>query len=388
MKPSHVLIACNEVDALGGVSKFSATMANALAARGYEVTWLGISPALAATEYKLESSIRKVTAYSEAPENYRFSVREKLKYWREIKNNPVRAAKEILRPAALDVIREEIDSLDNTTVVISTQLYAMEHLIEAGLKWGLPDEPRVIGQYHDSFESAVNSSNLKRARQSYPDVDRFLLLTETDADLFENAGFYNTGYLYNPVPYEAYTEPPKRKKRVISLGRYHGQKTLDQLITAWSRIIEDFPGWQLDLFGQGPLAGALQEQIDLLGLGESVFLRGVTSDPAFELANSMVHAMTSQHEGLPLAIVEAGFQSVPTVAYNCAPGMSVLIDSGVDGVLCAPNDLERFTVELKELMGNEAYRERLAEAAKVSAQRFSVDKIVDEWEEIFDSVFS
>ena len=81
-------------------------------------------------------------------------------------------------------------------VVVTSQLWAMEHLAE------LPhDAWAVIGQYHSSFEAAAAGRDLPRALRLYRDVDAVTLLTPADADAFRRAGLNNTGWLPNPLAF-------------------------------------------------------------------------------------------------------------------------------------------------------------------------------------------
>jgi len=386
--PRRIVIFSNEMQPLGGVGKFCSVMLNGLAQRGYEVCWIGLTPALDPTRYELPSSAKLVTVYEEAPEHYTPSRAElrHLKSKNKEKNLDARkAAKRILRDRAIQKLSSLISTFDQDTVILVTQVFCMEHLLEAGLEWGLPNQARVIAQYHDSFESAKESSNLRRIRNSYIEADAFLLLSEVDAMEFEDAGMPNTGYIYNPVLPVDY-QVQEKEQLVVSLGRYHQQKGLDQLIEAWSLLVADFPGWVLKLYGEGPLRGDLQAQIESRGLTSTVSLAGHVADIGSVLRSASINVMTSRHEGLPLVIPEAAQYEVPTIAYDCAPGMSVLIDDGRTGTLVPQDDVVEFAQVLRSYMSNETETRRRGREARDFARRFELSSILDEWQQIFESL--
>lgn len=385
----RIILLSNEMDALGGVSRFISSMASGLDERGYSVEWVAITPALDRAEYPTPVSVSKLTLLDSAPEDYVFSPSERIRFRSELRElTNLQVAKIAQSELLKERIREYISGFDENTILISTQIYGFERFIEAGFSWGLPTEPRVIGQYHDSFTSARDSRNLGRIKESYFDVDMFLSLSESDADSFKSEGMPNTGWMYNPVPAPKNLDLNNKSKTVISLGRYHGQKSLNYAIEAWSLIASEFPDWNFDLYGDGPLRDALQAQIDRLNLNSSVRLCGRTNDVETVLAEASIHVMTSQHEGLPLAIVEAAQYRVPTVAFDCAPGMAVLIEHGETGYLTPQNDVEEFVQALRQVMRSQAHLESLAHASQTHAKQFDSSTVLDEWEKKFEELYS
>lgn len=385
---SKVLIASNESDALGGVSRFCATLSAGFAERGIAVHWVGMTPAIDPGVFDVPSSVRRTTVYSEAPEQRleRLSRREIRRLGGE--RESLRAVKAQLREEAIPALRSIVEELDSETLVICTQLFAMEHLIEAGLTWGHLDEPVVFGQYHDSFEAARGSSALSRARAFYSEVDRFIVLTHEDAELFAQHGFRgNIGWLANPVPPPRYDLAQEREKEVISLGRYHPQKNLAHLLTAWARISAQAPGWSLKLYGEGPERADLERLVVELGIEDSAFLMGRAEDVQSAIREASIHAMTSRHEGLPLAIVEASQYGVPTIAYDCAPGIRVLLEDGAAGVVVEQDDVEGFAEELLSLIHDSERRQALGMRALASTEQFRPESVVDAWLSLVDELF-
>lgn len=377
---SRVVLAGIEHSRLGGVSGFMNTMAHGFLGRGYDVEVIGMtpSPADAVVDLDRDPRIRLRTVYDTQPpprENLaalgRLSPAKMLRQRR-------RAA---LQAAAIDRLRPLVATWGAETLVICTQLYAMEHLAPAGLVAGRREGPYVIAQYHGSRHMAARLGSLRRVREWYADADRFLALTTADAELFrEKDRLNNTGFVPNPIPAPRHG-PADRHNEVVSLNRYDEQKSLDWLLRAWAVLAPDFPQWRLRLYGEGPLRADLARLIAELGIGGSATLEGITNDAEAVLRRSKIYALTSQYEGLPLTIAEAAQAGVPSVAFDCAPGIRELIEDGVDGVVVPPNHILGLVEGLRRLMGDDALRKRMGERAQERAGRFALDTILDRWEE-------
>jgi glycosyltransferase involved in cell wall biosynthesis len=59
------------------------------------------------------------------------------------------------------------------------------------------------------------------------------------------------------------------------------------------------------------------------------------------------------------------------------------VSDGVDGLVVPPRDVEALAEGLDRLMGDEALRRRLGEAARASVRRFAPDQVLAQWEDVF-----
>jgi glycosyltransferase involved in cell wall biosynthesis len=87
------------------------------------------------------------------------------------------------------------------------------------------------------------------------------------------------------------------------------------------------------------LHGRLQQQVEGAGLQGRVTLPGLAGDIEAELRASSVFALSSVHEGLPMALAEAMACGVPCVAFDCAPGVREIVTDGVDGIVVPPRNV-------------------------------------------------
>lgn len=365
---------------LGGVSGFMNTIAHGFLARGYAVEVVGLQPSPPKEAYKFERDPRIVvhTIHGDIPpEWHRMGILDRLrptkvmadKRWRKVRARGVAA------------LRSLMSDWGPETLVICTQIAGMEYLIPAGLVPGAPNSPYLIAQYHGSRHMSVALGSIRRLRRWYADADRFLALTPADAEAFRARDqLNNTGFIYNPIPHQGHGAF-ERENEVVSLNRYDEQKSLDWLLRAWSVLAPEFPGWRLRLYGEGPLRPELAALIEELGISSSATLEGITEDAEKVLRRAKIYAMSSQYEGLPLTIMEAAAAGVPTVSFDCAPGIRDLIDNGVNGIVVPQNQVAGLVTGLRRLMSDDALRQRMGEKAQEASTRFELDAVLDRWED-------
>jgi glycosyltransferase involved in cell wall biosynthesis len=155
------------------------------------------------------------------------------------------------------------------------------------------------------------------------------------------------------------------------------------LIDACGAIAADHPRWVLKIFGHGPLEKQLKRQVERLGLQGRVLLPGLAGDIEAELRDSSVFALSSVHEGLPMAMAEAMACGVPCVAFDCAPGVREIVTDGVDGIVVPPRNVEALAAGLSRMMGDADLRRRYGAAARAHMAKFSPAAVLAQWEAVF-----
>ena len=170
---------------------------------------------------------------------------------------------------------------------------------------------------------------------------------------------------------------------VVAAGRYAPEKGYDRLIDAFAAVAPDHPEWTLKIFGHGPLQAQLEKQVERLGLTGRVFLPGLADDIESELRAASVFALSSIHEGLPVALAEAMACGLPSVAFDCAPGVREIVTDGVDGIVVPPRNVAALAEGLGRLMGDEDLRRRYGSAARENVRKFAPDAVLSQWEDVF-----
>ncbi|MCX5200934.1 glycosyltransferase [Streptomyces sp. NBC_00237] len=373
-----IFFVSNSVDELGGVTSWSHQMARLFSDLGHTVQVIGITPAPEGRQAALGDGLPYGTTslYEAHPPkgqslkgvSGRLNVAERRRQAARRAGMEEQAAKltrmfRAARPGA---------------VVIVTQVWAMEWVALADTK-GLT----VIGMSHESFKASRKTSRFQRIKRWYPEVDRLLVLTREDADLWICQQMNNVGFMPNPLPFFP-DEPSRREaKTVVSIGRLSHEKGVDMLLDTWAQVAPGHPDWRLKIFGTGEDEAKLQQLAADLGITGSVDWMGRTDDVPQALRESSVFTLTSRDEGFPLAPMEAMASAVPCVAFDMAPGIREIITDGEDGYVVRPGNTAEFAARLDSLMSDRDLRDRMGTAGRESIQRFSTERITARWEDLF-----
>ncbi len=249
-------------------------------------------------------------------------------------------------------------------------------------------------QFYDSFYEYNGANFLKSywrkyQRKKFENVlshyDKVVVLTKADENNWANF-LNNLSQIYNPVAIEVNQLPKYDTPSVIAVGRFSTEKGYEDLVTIWSEIPKDFPEWTLNIYGSGPEKNKIEQLINSLNLSSSIKLHDAYTPIAEKLLASSVFAMTSNKEGMGLALVEAMTCSLPVIAFDCPNGPKEIIDDNRNGFLVPDFDKNKYIQGLKELLKDESLRQRLGANAQQKAMSFTNTVIMQNWDKLFKSL--
>lgn len=280
-------------------------------------------------------------------------------------------------------LRRLLRGAGRDTVVVFSNVYGKKVLDEAKFTHDR-EGPILIGQHHSSYEGAARSWELAGCRVHFRDVDAFVALTAADADKFRR----DLEILCTAVPNIAPDPIPldgQKEQVAVALARLSPEKRIDLMIKAFADATTggEYGRWQLRIYGEGDCRSELSQLISALGIGDRVVLMGRTSDVRAALEPASLHLLTSEWEGLPMAILEAAAYGVPTLAMDCSAGVRELVSHGA-GLLVPANDLDAFTVELRTLLTSDAKIEDMREPCQSLASSYRTDAVLAQWFDLFD----
>ena len=150
---------------------------------------------------------------------------------------------------------------------------------------------------------------------------------------------------------------------------YVGRLGMEKNLASLKGVLERCPqGTRLAFVGDGPHAEALRRHF----AGTATFfagqLRGEALSRAFATAD--VFLMPSETETLGFVVLEAMASAVPVVAVR-AGGIPDLVRHGSTGFLYEPGHPEQAATLVRQLLHDPALRQRLGEAARAEATRWS-----------------
>jgi glycosyltransferase involved in cell wall biosynthesis len=150
--------------------------------------------------------------------------------------------------------------------------------------------------------------------------------------------------------------------QILSVGRLDEEKNPLLLAQALRYLSADGGTWRLTVCGEGPMAGALEAELERLGIGDRADLRGyVAQDDGLGRVYRDSHAFlhVSWTEGLPQVLLEAFAAGLPTVATDVGGIRQAVGDAAV---LIPPGDPEAAVAALEEIAADPELRSRLIAA--------------------------
>jgi glycosyltransferase involved in cell wall biosynthesis len=373
-----VFIVCNNIEELGGLQRWAHHLAGLLSGRGHHVTLVGVTDALERHHYGCDGGYEQIVLHQHwRPPSMKW---RPVTPWDRL-NLPARS-RDLWRTAALRQGAARLTELFRTArpggVVIAAQVWAMEW-VRAADTAGL----KVVGMSHESFRATQRSSRYARVLDHFAGADRLLALTAEDADAWARAGMSNAGDIPNPLHVSPDRYPTLRDPVVTCVGRLSHEKGVDLALEAWARVSARHLGWRLRVYGSGPQERRLRQLAAASGISGVVEFHGATQDIETALTESSIFALPSREEGFPMSVLEAMAYGLPTVAFDCAPGVRELLRDGHDALLVWPGDTAGFAAALDRLIVDEELRRELGANARESVRRFDPERVMDRWEHLF-----
>lgn len=195
-------------------------------------------------------------------------------------------------------------------------------------------------------------------------------------------------FVYNPLVFnKAISEEERVKKENILLvvGRLSERhKKITRILEAWKSIEQNpcFNSWKLQIVGDGESRGLYEEIIKEDNLNRVEMLGFHQPLPYYKKAK--IFLMTSAYEGFSMSLIEAQQNGVALIVMDSYESLHEIVENGKNGIIVKDGDVAEFTQKLRLLMSDEKLIRRLTDEGLKTCQRFSVSKLVDKWERIYD----
>lgn len=240
------------------------------------------------------------------------------------------------------------------------------------------------------FKPYMDASFHKLYKTAYSLCDKIVLLSPEYVDDYCKFGDINDKTKFvsipNAVSFDEFIpidELRNKQKTVLIVTRLDEvQKRISLAIKIWKRIEEDadLKDWNFKIVGFGESEHEYRRLISQLNL-KRISFEG-RQNPITYYKKSSLFMMTSLFEGWPMTLNESlQFGCVPFVYDTCA-SFHEIINNGENGYLITDKDEEEFYYKIREVMLDENRRMELMKAAVESSTRFTLDKIVTQWEKL------
>jgi len=366
----------------GGAQRRAVTLANVFGARGHGVD-LVVLDAAGPLREEVSSPVRLV------------ELRSRLAGWGG-RRQQLRAAV----PALASYLRRERPDLLLSAASHVNRIAALAH--------GLALSPTALVLRASNHFSA-SSTPIERSwpfskgwwmRRLYPRADVIIAVSDSVAeDVAAVTGtpserivtVYNP--IWRPALLEKLREPlehpwfvPGAPPVVLGAGRLSRQKDFPCLIKAFAEVRKKRPV-RLMILGDGKKTQPREQLVSLaraLGVEGEVALPGAVSNPLPYMVGASVFALSSAWEGLPGVLIEALACGCPVVSTDCPGGSREILGDGRWGVLVPPADPGALAGAILQLFDVPPDRDAL----RARAAFFDVDRAVDGYLSVFESVLS
>lgn len=166
---------------------------------------------------------------------------------------------------------------------------------------------------------------------------------------------------------------------------FGAQKRLREWLTLAASVRKSRPDARFLLIGDGPLRGEIEAHAKALGLGESLILPGLQSDVRPWLQAMDLYVMTSEFEGLPVALLEAMASGLVPLC-TAVGGIGQVITPECGGVV-EVGDWALLEAPILDLFTDHTRRAELGRAARERVRTdFSVDVMAERLLRVYGGV--
>ncbi len=191
----------------------------------------------------------------------------------------------------------------------------------------------------------------------------------------------------DPALRERLCPPGRYDALVIHISNLRPVKRVDVALEAFRRI-RDRVRARFLVVGDGPDRAAAERQASDYGLDDEVEFLGEQDDPVALLSISDLFLLPSIQESFGLAALEAMACGVPVVASRVG-GLPEIIEDGVTGFVCAPDDVEGLAERGVRLLTDRDLHARIADnAASLVRTTYCTDRIVPLYEAAYGRVLA
>jgi glycosyltransferase involved in cell wall biosynthesis len=233
----------------------------------------------------------------------------------------------------------------------------------------------------------VNVADLvaeKRLIAAMSGIDRIVCMGERTVRFYRDRGV-NAEFAVIPGGIDASrfgVENVEKVYDLIFVGRLVAVKRVDLFLDAVALLVKQTPDLRAVIVGTGELESELRALALQLGVAGNVTFAGQQADVAAWLRQSRAFVLTSDSEGLSLAMMEALTCGLPCVVSDVGE-LGEVVQDGLNGFLVTERTGAAFARVLGPLLSNPTALVPLSAGATASGCSFELSETVKKWDLIF-----
>lgn len=172
-----------------------------------------------------------------------------------------------------------------------------------------------------------------------------------------------------------------------TVANLKAHKRLDRLLQAALLVRAQVPSVRFVIVGQGPLELELRRQSAEMGLDGTVVFAGFRRDAPRVAAAFDVFVLSSEHEGLSIALIEAMALARPVVVTD-ADSLVEVVHDGVEGFTVPSARPEAMAERIVQLIRDPQLRTRMGDAGQARSTHFDIRTAIRRVEAVYAEVLS
>lgn len=176
---------------------------------------------------------------------------------------------------------------------------------------------------------------------------------------------------------------------VLYIGRVDPEKSIENIIHAFTKVLEKIPNANLTIIGDGADKSRLEKLSKHLNISAQVnFLGRVLPPDLYELYRiGTVFATASKTETQGIVLIEAAATGLPLVAVD-AGAVKEICQNCKNGFLCKPDDVNSIAKSLIKILSDPNLQREMSKASLEIAKQHDLNRTLSRFEEIYQNIIS
>lgn len=242
-----------------------------------------------------------------------------------------------------------------------------------------------ISQEHSYIDTP---GYIKKVKKSFKNIKYLVVMTNKARENYKK--WLNGNNTYTEVIKISNAVNSTNKKaaldsnQIISVGRLEDVKDFETLIRVFSMCLEKNNDLRLEIVGDGSKKEELINLCKNLNILDYVHFTGKLDSQQVEteMLKSSLFVLTSKSESFSLVLVEASALGIPCISFDIDVGPREIITDSENGFIIKYRNEELMKDKILEVMDNSDIRNKIGNNAKINAERYYIENVVNEWKKI------
>jgi glycosyltransferase involved in cell wall biosynthesis len=194
--------------------------------------------------------------------------------------------------------------------------------------------------------------------------------------------------IYNTTNYKVSEDPDYNGsiKKIISAGSFDYVKGFDIAVDVAQRVLKNNPDWEWHIYGEGKEKNRIASMIKEINMEKQIKLMGRTNNLFARYKLYSFYVLPSRFESFGMVLLEAQYNNLPVVAFNCPYGPSELIKDSINGFLIETYSVELMAGKIENLIQDRELREKMSLNSRIFSNSMVKTKVVHHWEKLICSL--